>query len=1004
MTTQHKIFLAAVLTAVSLTVAQAQTIKGTISDGVTGEGIVGATVKLANGKGAVTDLDGHFAINVNKLPAKLNISFTGYKSQSITVFDDEEDISVKLTEQRNYLGDVVVVGYGTQQRTQLTGSVATIGADLLEDFPAPTIDAALGGAVTGVEVTAGGQPGAGSNIRIRGGNSVNASNNPLYVIDGFIYYNDASAQSTGIGDIESSLDPLSFINPSDIERIEVLKDISATAIYGSRGANGVIIVSTKKGQYNKTDIRYKGTLSVNTPSKKLKLLNAHDWAQMEKDYFGNRGGYTDADIALLGKGTDWQDEVLRTAVSQIHEVSVNGGTDKTRFLLSANFTNQQGIVLNSDFERYNLRANIDHKISQKFQVTLSSAIGKTTQNALSTTQPVNYQSSPFAAGITNSLTYALFMPPVVPVYNADGSYNYNNPYENAYFKLNGKAANPVSDLKNTTAESINNYALVNASLKYTIIEGLIAKAAVGANVNNITQNYFAPSYTALGLNEGGVGSIGHRQNQTVQTEWTLDYEKQLTDAHFINALIGYTTQSTRTNFNTSTTSHYTNEDLGYNNLSAGSHVYTPTSGQSKSTLNSIIARVNYTLLDRYNLTATFRADRSSRFSKNHRWGYFPSIGLSWNVDKESFLASAHWLSHLKLRTSFGTVGNQEIGDYEYATSYTASSYGGQTAYTLGNLGNENLKWETTTSFNVGTDVGVWNGRLNFVIDYYWKKTSDLLLYQPVNSSTGVTQQLQNVGNVVNQGIELGVDAQIINRRKLKLSAAANFTHNKNELTYMGQTKKLTSGQLWENVLQEGKEVGSLYGLIFDGVDPQTGKAILRDISGPNGVPDGTISTYDLTILGSQQPDFYYGISANLKWKNFDASISFKGSHGAEAANLLRRYLENPSGSYNALATVKNSWTPTNTHTDVPALTGYMATSYLDSRYVEDASYLKLQNLTAGYTFKFRHAIQSIRVFASGQNLLTFTRYKGYDPELTTGVDQGAYPKSRTFSFGAEVHF
>lgn len=985
-----------------------QTIGGIVTDATTGETLIGATVRYGNvrdGKGVLTNSEGQFSIATGQLPVKLTISYTGYLPQTITVYDDEEPIAVSLTEQRSYLNDVVVVGYGTQQRTQLTGSVATIGADLLDDFPAPTIDAALGGAVTGVDVTSNGQPGSGSNIRIRGGNSVNASNNPLYVIDGFIYYGDNAQQQTGIGSLESNLDPLSFINPSDIERIEVLKDVSATAIYGSRGANGVIIVTTKRGERGKTSVRYRGTLSVSTPSKKLDMLNATEWATMQKKYFGNRGKYTDEDIAALGSGTDWQDAVLRTGLSHIHELSVDGGNDKTRFHLSGNYTDQQGIVINSDFKRYNLRTNIEHQISKKFQTTLSTTVGQTRQNSLSTTQAVNYFSSPFSAGITNSLTYALFMPPVVPVYDENGDYNYQNLYENAYFKLNGKSANPVSDLENTTAESIDNYALLNGSIKYNIVEGLNAKLAVGAHLDDITQNFFAPSYTALGINEGGVGSIGHKQNQTTQAELTLDWERQLSDAHFVNALVGYTTQHSQTNYNTTTTSQYTNETLGYNNLADGSHVYTPTSGQASADLRSIIARVNYTLLDRYNLTGTFRADHSSRFSSKNRWGHFPSLGLSWNVDKERFLRSALWLTELKLRASIGTVGNQEIGNYEYAASYTAASYGGTTVYTKSNLGNSDLKWETTTSFNVGVDASLFSRRVNLVADYYYKKTSDLLLYQPVNSSTGVTQQLKNVGNVVNRGVELSADVALLRQRHLTWNVAANFTHNHNELTYMSSdVKKLTSGSLQENILQEGQPVGSFYGLIYDSVDPETGKAILRDISGPKGEPDGKISTFDMTILGSQQPDFYYGFSTTLRWRKLDATISLKGSHGAKAVNLLRCALENPLGSYNAMASVLDAWTPDNRDTDVPAISGSMATSYLDSRYVEDASYLKLQNLMVGYTLRFRGAVKSLRAFVSGQNLFTITKYKGYDPELSTGIDQGAYPKSRSFSVGVELTF
>ena len=976
--------------AIIVTQASATPINGRVADAATGEAIIGASIIYNNKVGAVTDVEGRFHLDIVSYPSDINVSYIGYESLRVKISERDSVVSIHLHEDSHQLNEVVVVGYGTQKRTQLTGSVATISSEKINIIPAPTLDAALGGIVTGVDVTQNGQPGAGSTIRIRGGNSVNASNNPLYVIDGFIYQVDASSQKTGIGNLESTLDPLSFINPSDIDRIEVLKDVSATAIYGSRGANGVIIISTKKGNRQETQVRYKATVSFSTPSKKLDLLNATEWARMEKDYFGNRGGYTDEQIAQLGAGTDWQSEVLRTGVSQIHELSISGGSEKTRFLISANYTDQQGIVLNSDFQRYNLRANIDHQLSEKFQVSLSSTVGKTKQHALSTTQPVNYFSSPYSAGITNSLTYALFMPPVVPVYAADGGYNYDNPYENAYFKLNGKSANPVSDLENTTAETLTNYALINASLRYYIAEGLTAKVAVGANQTDITQNYFAPSYTALGLNEGGVGSIGHKQNLVTQGELTLDYEHQLGDNHYVSALVGYTIQSTQTNFNLSTTSRYTNEDLGYNNLGDGSHVYTPSSGQTKATLNSLIARVNYTLLDRYNATATFRADRSCRFSKDNRWGYFPSLGLSWNIDREPFFSPLKTpLSTLKLRASVGSVGNQEIGDYEYAASYTASSYGGQTAYSKSNLGNSNLKWETTVSWNAGLDAGFWNNRLNVVIDYYYKKTSDLLLYLPVNSSTGITSQLMNAGNVVNRGIELSVDATLLQRRDLQWVVNGNITHNHNELVKMSSdVKSLYSGELRESILREGEPVGSFYGYEFLGIDQQNGKVLLGE----------------QTILGSHQPDFFYGLSTALKWKRWDASLSFKGSHGAKNVNLLRRSLDTALGSYNALAYVKDSWTPTNPHTDVPAISGSWATSYLDGRYVEDASYLRLQNLSIGYTLPLRRIAKSIHLSASAQNLLTMTRYKGYDPELETGIDQGAYPKSRTFSVSAEVNF
>lgn len=986
--------------------ASALPISGIVVDAATGEAIIGATVyDQQSHRGSLTDSEGHFTIEVSKFPTVIKVSYVGYNAQTLNINQTVQPLRVLLSEESALIDEVVVVGYGTQRRTQLTGSVTKVSADVFENFHTATLDEALGGAVAGLNITTSGQPGAGSQIRIRGGNSVNANNNPLWVIDGFIYYRDDASLKTGVGAIESSLDPLSFINPSDIESIEVLRDDGATAIYGSRGANGVIIITTKKGQRDQSSVRYSGSATLSTAAKRLDLLSAREWAQLQKTYFGNRGGYTDEEIAQLGSGYDWQDAVLRSAWSQTHELSFSGGDERTRYLVSGNLTSQQGIVIGSDFRRYNLRANVERQLSDRFLLSVVATVGKTKQHSLSTTQPVNYKSSPYSAGITNSLTYALFMPPVVPIYNEDGSYNYNNPFENSFFSMGDQSANPVSDLNNTTAESINTYTLLNAFLRYQITDALTVKLSVGADLNNLTQNYYAPSYTALGLNEHGVGSIGHKQYEATQAELLLTYSRHFGQHHEIDALAGYTYQRTETEYNTTTTSHFTNETLGHANLGDGSQVYTPRSGHSESSLHSLIARVNYTLLERYNLTATLRADHSSRFAKNHRWGWFPSLGLSWNVNREPFFPEHAVVSNLKLRASVGTTGNQEIGDYEYSVSYSASTYAGTTAYSKSNLGNDQLKWETTTQYNIGFDLGLLHDRLNFAADFYLKRTSDLLLTVPVNSSTGTGSQLKNVGNVENRGFELSLNALPIRRPQLTWNVAANISFYKNELTKMGNgLTQLTSGENTQYILKEGEAVGSFYGLLFDGVDAETGSAIFRDVSGADGVPDGKINSYDRVVLGSYHPKFFYGFSSSVKFRQWDFSVSFKGSHGGKAFNSLRRSLEMASGSYNTLSALLQSWTPTNTQTDYPRITGTYQSSYIDSRYVESASYLKLQHLTVGYTFRLPRVARQLRAYAQGSNLFTITSYKGYDPELADGRDLGAYPTARSFTLGVEIEF
>ena len=461
-----KRLLIATIVAISPLFALAQgLITGSIKDARNGEALIGATVivKSEKGKGTVTDVDGKFSLQTKKeAPLTLRVEYVGYRPLDVDVYDFEEPVDITLIDNNSKLDEVVVVGYGTQKRNQLTGSVTTIKAEIFEKAPVPTLDGALGGQVAGLAVTASsGQPGADSHIRIRGGNSVNASNEPLYVVDGFIYFKDAANNSTGIGAIEGSLNPLATINPNDIESIEVLKDVSATAIYGSRGANGVILITTKKGKIGegKAHVNYNYTLGVSSVAKKLELLTASEWAQYQKDYFSNKGGYSDSEIAALGKGTDWQDAVLRNAIQQTHELSINGGTEKNRYAFSANYTDQDGIILNSGFERYNFHVNTEWELQKDLHFGVNITYGRSKQNGLTTAESKVFNSSPFSAGITNSFVYALLMPPVVSVYNPDGSYNFGNPYEYAYFAIGDHAANPVYDLKESVAENVNNYLL-----------------------------------------------------------------------------------------------------------------------------------------------------------------------------------------------------------------------------------------------------------------------------------------------------------------------------------------------------------------------------------------------------------------------------------------------------------------------------------------------------------------------------------------------------------------
>lgn len=1026
LTLMVKKLIIATLVAIGPLVAIAQNvITGHIKDVRTGESLIGATVivKSERSKGVVTDYDGNFSLETKvKAPLTLRVEYVGYRSQDVDVYDFEEPVDIALIDNFNRIDEVVVVGYGTQKRKALTGAVTTVKNDELLQT-STSFDNVLGGAVAGLDATSSsGQPGASLNVRIRGGNSINGGNEPLYVIDGVLVYNANSATDTGVSYAESNFNPLASINPSDIESIEVLKDVSASAIYGSRGANGVIIVTTKNGKRGGVKIDYGYSLGISSVRKKLDLLNAEQWGnlylELATDAQKAATGVTPEKVATWGEGTNWQDALFRTAATHQHQLSVSGGSEKERFLVSANYLSQNGVIRNTDFTRLGARINYERDLFKNFTVGVRSNVSKSTQQGA-------YSFTTNANGFSGLLEQALRTSPAVSIYNADGSYNYANPYESGDFVRNGITPNAIADINLVEAETKVDNVLVSGFASWKIIQGLLLRVQGSANIINTRQNFFGSANSTAGFNTNGYGSIGTKRWESDQLEATLTWNKTWKNIHALEVLGGYTYQQEKSERSLSASANFANDNLSYHSLQSGSQLISPQSEFITSSLYSAIGRVNYSLYDRYHLTATLRADGSSRFAKNNKWGWFPSVGVSWNIDEEKFLKGVKWLDDLKLRASVGTVGNQEIGDYRFISSYATTHYylgsgTKNTAYYRSGLGNDDLKWETTTSFDIGLDFTLLKGRLGFVFDYYHKKTSDLLLLIPVEQTTGFSNQLSNVGNVTNNGVEFSVNASLIQTKDLSWTASANIAHNKNKVTSLGtqQNEIINSDQ---TIIRVGEALGTYYGWVFDGVvqkgddltkvpapsnktNVEYGDAKFVDQNG-DGVVD---QENDRVVLGSAQPKFTYGFSSQLRYKNWDLSFNFQGSYGNKLYNQMEQALQSPNASYNASATLLNRWTEGNPSTEVPrAYALNLYSSYLDSRFIEDASYLRLKNLQVGYNLKLPVSDGTklgLYFYASAQNLLTFTKYSGYDPEYSGYVDRGTYPTARTFTFGVKVSY
>jgi len=1006
---------------------------GTIVDDITNQPIIGASITIkGTTHGVVTDAEGKFYFQTGqKFPYTLIVSYIGYKKAEVVV--DKNPVIIHLKEERQELDELVVVGYGTQKRKDITGSVASVPKANLSQVTS-SADNLLRGAVAGVVVTqSSGRPGASSSVRIRGGNSITAGNEPLYVVDGILIYNDNSNSSAGVSFAGASLNVLSTINPADIESIEVLKDASATAIYGSRGANGVVIITTKKGTKGQDNISYQGYFGFQNISKKLDLMNASQWARLRNDVQGSIGqapSFSDAQIeAFKTSGNyDWQSAAFRTAAPvQNHQLSFSGGDERSRYAISAGYFDQEGIVLGSDFKRISLRVNYEKNYSQTFKFGVNANYSNSVSNGVGTT----------GNGRTpNPLVSVVLTAPVVPIKNEDGSYNVTN---NIYAtSVNGYVPNPINDLENTINETKINRILTSLFGEYKISKKLTAKVAVSGDVLSTKQNYYAPSHTTTGAGTKGLASVGDRLVSSVLNENTLNYNTTFGENHKFSALGGYTLQYTQGEIVNAGANTFINDNNTSDALQDGVAVK-PYSEAYESVLKSWLARVNYSYRGKYNLTLSARADGSSRFGSESLWGYFPSAGFSWNITDEEFANNIKGITEAKLRITAGTTGNQEIGNYLSLASMGSVNYSfGGTLYTglaPTRLANPDLKWEKTDQYNLGLDLSLLDRKINFVFDVYYKKTNDLLISVPVPLTSGYATVLQNIGGVENKGIEIGLTTENIKTENFSWNSNIVFSANRNKVVSIGNGVNqffpvVPNGSLLQQqpvTVKVGLPLGTFWGYRTNGIF-QTQEEINtqpkinslantkvgdRKYVDANG--DGVITALDKGDLGSSQPKFVGSFSNTISYNDFDLNFSFQGSYGGKIFNALNQQLEISTLGTNAAATLEDRWTTTNPGNEVPRASS-SPLGIVSERYVEDASFLRLKLITLGYTLpksvSKKLGTKSVKFYVSAENLITWTKYTGYDPEVSSyeqnnlypGIDFGSYPNSKTFISGLNVTF
>lgn len=976
-----------------------------------------------------TDADGKFVINVPNQDAILVFSCIGYRTTE-QIVGTQTLFTILLKSDSKSLLDVVVIGYGTQRKSDLTGAVGSVKSTELMQRPAINVEQSLAGRIAGVNVsTNSGRPGGRTAISIRGFSSINATNDPLYIVDGVIW-----------------TDGISNLNLNDVESIDVLKDASSTAIYGTRGSNGVIIVTTKRGSKEGSQFRYDNYFAINQlpASRNLEVLNSKQWLTLEEEVYKNAGKFDPIGLkngkyvnpvekrknylegntlgnrelfTLDEKGIpqpiydiDWSKQVFRTSLSQNHNLSFTGGSNKTTYGFYMGYADDQGIIKESFQKRYNVRTVIDQQMKDWLKVGVTLSYVRKNEGGVDDSN-----------GSYNVIRNIVEMVPFIPYQYTDGTYGFGGDYAGLE-----KLDNPLSEAYENQIYFNSNAFNGSSYANIKLIKGLEFTSTFGTNISNNINPGFSSSKLQgrTRINSSRIGS-----NESAFWQWSnrFNYSTRINNIHAVNALVG--TEKQKFNYLgwNASTSLMPDDYFSYFNLAAGATPLAPTSTTNAYQMESYFGRINYSLMDKYLFTLTGRFDGSSRFGENNKFAFFPSAAFAWKVSEEDFLKGSPAISNLKLRASYGLTGNSEIGSYRSLAGLSTNAYifGNNRASgsTIGRLANPDLRWEKTAQFDIGFELGLFNDRINVVGDAFYKKTSDLLLDAPIPSSSGYSTVTKNIGDMENKGLELAINTFNIKGQHFNWSTGFNFSFLRNRVTALGANNEdILYGFKDGQILRVGHSVGSIYGYIRDGIYSTAeaeeakvygklpGDVKIRDIKA-----DGVINANDRAIIGKGIPDFYGTLSNTFSYKGFDLVIELQYSKGNQIFNNTRNSSEGRFGIANNYATVIGSWTPDNQDVVLEQLrpTGY--SYYMDTRKMADGSFIRGKNLSLSYNlpvvFVNKLNLNSLRVFASTQNFFLITKYFGYDPELNNyntafsqGITYSNYPKPKSYMFGLSLTF